>query len=110
MREPRCFIQVLVGPRQTGKTTLARQLMERYTHAVHYASADALAAEDRQWIRQQWEVIHLRLTLGKSDEGLLILADIQKIPDWSSVVKSLWDEDSGKGIALKSCCSVPLPC
>lgn len=28
LREPRRFIQVLAGPRQVGKTTLARQVME----------------------------------------------------------------------------------
>ena len=28
VREPRRFIQVVAGPRQVGKTTLARQVME----------------------------------------------------------------------------------
>lgn len=28
VHEPRRFIQVLAGPRQVGKTTLARQVME----------------------------------------------------------------------------------
>jgi hypothetical protein len=40
IQEPRRFIQILAGPRQTGKTTLARQLMDSETKPTHYASAD----------------------------------------------------------------------
>jgi len=99
--EPRRFIQVLAGPRQVGKTTLARQLMASLSHAMHFASADALAAEDRQWIRQQWDAARFRLSQNESAEGLLILDEVQKVPDWSEVVKSLWDEDTNNGFPLK---------
>jgi len=99
--EPRRFIQVLAGPRQVGKTTLARQLMSSLPIVSHFASADALAAEDRQWIQQQWEIARLKLTGGESGEGMLILDEVQKIPGWSEVVKSLWDEDSISQIPLK---------
>ena len=99
--EPRRFIQVLAGPRQVGKTTLARQLMAALPHAVHFASADALASEDRQWIRQQWEIARFKLSQSESKEGVLILDEVQKVPDWSEVVKSLWDEDSNNQMSLK---------
>ena len=99
--EPRRFIQVLAGPRQVGKTTLARQLMASLSHAMHFASADALAAEDRQWIRQQWDAARFRLSQNESAEGLLILDEVQKVPDWSEVVKSLWDEDTNNRFPLK---------
>jgi len=99
--EPRRFIQVLAGPRQVGKTTLARQLMATSPYEVHFASADALAAEDRQWIRQQWETARFKLSQGGSEEGMLILDEVQKVPDWSEVVKALWDEDSNNQLPLK---------
>jgi len=101
MTEPRRFIQVLAGPRQVGKTTLARQFMKIWPHVVHFASADALASEDRQWIRQQWEIARFKLNQSESKEGLLILDEVQKVPHWSEVVKSLWDEDSNNQLALK---------
>ena len=41
--EPRRFLQVLAGPRQVGKTTLARQVMDAIGIPGHFASADALA-------------------------------------------------------------------
>ena len=39
VKEPRRFLQVLAGPRQVGKATLARQVMEAAALPAHYASA-----------------------------------------------------------------------
>jgi len=99
--ESRNFIQVLTGPRQVGKTALVRQLMSSLAFVSHFASADALAAEDRQWIQQQWEIARLKLSGSDSDEGLLVLDEVQKVPGWSEVVKAQWDEDSANQLALK---------
>jgi predicted AAA+ superfamily ATPase len=43
MAEPRRFLQVLAGPRQAGKTTLARQLMKAYGDRSFYATADSMS-------------------------------------------------------------------
>ena len=40
LREPRRFIQALTGPRQVGKTTLARQVALKSGTAFHFAGAD----------------------------------------------------------------------
>jgi predicted AAA+ superfamily ATPase len=40
VHEERRFIQVLAGPRQVGKTTLARQVMDTVGLPAHFASAD----------------------------------------------------------------------
>lgn len=94
LREPRRFIQVLAGPRQTGKTTLARQAMNAYAGPSHYASADLPAAPSTDWIEQQWRLI--RLQAGAAP-ALLVLDEVQKVPRWSEAVKMLWDEDSLAG-------------
>jgi len=95
LAEPRRFIQVLAGPRQTGKTTLARQAMEQFPGATHYASADEPALKDRIWIEQQWEVARARArNAGRRGACLLALDEIHKIPGWSEAVKRLWDEDT----------------
>ena len=101
LSEPRRFIQVLAGPRQVGKTTLARQVMTQIACESHYASADALASEDRQWIRQQWEIARLKVAHDASQGCVLILDEVQKVPGWSEVVKSLWDEDTNNQVDLK---------
>lgn len=101
LTEPRRFIQVLAGPRQVGKTTLARQAMERLGAWVHYASADEPQIKDRVWLEQQWDLARLRLNGENAPErGVLILDEIQKIPSWSESVKRLWDEDSAAGRPL----------
>ena len=98
LREPRKFIQVLSGPRQVGKTTLARQVMDAGGFLSHYVSADAPTLRDRTWIEQQWDLARLRAGEG---DALLVLDEIQKIGEWSEVVKRLWDEDTASGKPLK---------
>ncbi len=53
LQERRRFIQVLAGPRQTGKTTVARQVLDAITLPSHYASADAPSLQSGIWIEQQ---------------------------------------------------------
>ena len=101
LREPRRFIQVLAGPRQVGKTTLARQVTERAGSVVHFASADEPALRDRIWIEQQWDIARMRAAEAKSDGAVLVLDEVQKLPDWSESVKRLWDRDSAQGVNLK---------
>ena len=96
MNESRRFIQALIGPRQTGKTTLARQIIDSIKMTNHYASADEPVLKDNVWIEQQWETARIKSTGegGGSKKTLLVLDEIQKIPGWSETVKRLWDEDS----------------
>jgi len=101
LSEPRRFIQVLSGPRQTGKTTLAHQLIEELTIPSHYVSADEPALKDRSWIEQQWEVARTKSgSTKKYTKAVLILDEVQKITGWSETVKRLWDEDSVAGLPL----------
>lgn len=97
LQQPRRFLQILAGPRQVGKTTLARQAMEGFDGQAHYASADLPAAPDAGWIEQQWRLARLKATQGAA---LLVLDEVQKVPRWSEVVKMLWDEDNFAGRPL----------
>jgi hypothetical protein len=100
LSEQRRFIQVLAGPRQTGKTTLARQLMDALKLPCHYATADEPVLKDLVWIEQQWETIRAKTGKTRRRKALLVLDEIQKISGWSETVKSLWDEDTLKGISI----------
>lgn len=56
LSEPRKFMQVLLGPRQVGKTTLALQVADALDKPTHYVSADIATLQDLAWIEQQWEI------------------------------------------------------
>jgi predicted AAA+ superfamily ATPase len=100
LKEKRRFVQVLAGPRQVGKTTVVRQVMEASKIPSHYASADEPSLRDRTWLEQQWDIA--RLKAGESKSGaLLVLDEIQKVAHWSTVVKLLWDADTHSGVPVK---------
>jgi len=82
------LIQVLVGPRQVGKTTGIKQLLERCVAPFHYASADDVLNSDSSWLLEQWQKAML---MGKG--SLLAIDEVQKIPNWSESLKALWDKN-----------------
>jgi predicted AAA+ superfamily ATPase len=99
--EPRRFIQVLAGPRQVGKTTVARQVMASVGTPAHFASADDPLLREAGWLEAQWEVGRARARNGGRAGGLLVLDEIQKVPRWAEVTKRLWDEDGAAGLPLR---------
>lgn len=99
LQEPRRFIQILAGPRQVGKTTLVRQVMNDLTMPVHFASADGPGVQDTTWIQQQWDLGRLRAR-DSTARAVLALDEIQKGPYWSDLIKKLWDEDTSTALPL----------
>ncbi len=96
--EPRHFMQIVVGPRQTGKTTAVKQAIKDCGLPAHIASADYVEGLGRAWIESQWQQAR-RLASGEQ-AAVLVLDEIQKVAQWSSIVKSLWDEDCWNEVPL----------
>lgn len=94
--EPR-LLQVIIGPRQVGKTTLALQVHNKWSGPKFYFSADLPNIPTIDWVVRNWEGCRALYRKNKR-ETLLILDEIQKIPRWSEAVKKLFDED---GIAKR---------
>jgi uncharacterized protein len=89
------LIQVLLGPRQVGKTTTILKLIEeRYHNRALYVSADQVFNADAHWLTEQW-------MQAQSDKKILFIDEIQKAYNWASVIKSLYDQSkrSGKPIS-----------
>jgi predicted AAA+ superfamily ATPase len=98
LEEPRQFIQIVAGPRQTGKTTAIVQALARLQVPRHFVSADDPNLISAEWLRNEWEQAR---ALAKTQDAVLVIDEIQKVGDWSALVKMLWDEDSRSNIPLK---------
>lgn len=101
IEEPRKFIQVILGPRQVGKTTMVTQLLEKLSIPNFMESADAVPATNSTWLAQVWESARLRMKASGATEFLLVIDEIQKIDNWSEIVKQQWDKDTRENINIK---------
>ena len=101
MEEPRKFIQVILGPRQVGKTTMVNQLLSQLSIPYISESADAITATNSAWLMQAWETARLKMKASDASEYLLVIDEIQKIDNWSEVVKQQWDIDTREKVNVK---------
>ena len=101
LKEPRRTIQVVAGPRQVGKTTTIKQLLQRLDMPTFYFNADAIDADDHNWIADRWEEARARLRFDSRGEVLLAIDEIHKIDNWSEQVKREWDADTFNDVNLK---------
>jgi predicted AAA+ superfamily ATPase len=101
LREPRRFIQVVAGPRQVGKTTVALQLRDSLNGLTAFHSADDTPGYGSAWIDQIWESLRIRMNLDKKNEAILFIDEIQKVSDWSRTVKGNWDRDTREKTNIK---------
>lgn len=101
VREPRRHIQIVAGPRQVGKTTLVRQVIAEAKLPAHLASADDPGLRDRAWLDAQWQAGRTIARTAAERQAVLVLDEIQKVGDWSGIVKRLWDEDEATGLDLR---------
>lgn len=83
-----------MGPRQVGKTTLTGQALTSLAIPFLFVSADAVSNTGEVWLEQQWEVARLQWKASGAKDFILAIDEIQKINNWSEVVKKLWDEDT----------------
>jgi predicted AAA+ superfamily ATPase len=105
LEEQRRFIQVLVGPRQVGKTTAITQLEEHWNKQKRnlfvLVSADDVAESESDWINRVWDDVRKKMLLSKAGEAVLVFDEIQKISGWSETVKRNWDKDTHDKVAIK---------
>jgi uncharacterized protein len=135
--EPVRFIQIVAGPRQVGKTTMVRQLLEdlrlsqlqdvaplsedldfgllsaddpvdrtnaEFDQDRHSQRAILTTQADEHWLVDIWKQARAKATSRRSlhpkASYVLAIDEIQKIPQWSSIVKGLWDQDRANKVPL----------
>ena len=112
-------IIAIFGPRQAGKTTIVGQALAQTPLPGRYLAVDEPdypppglepdpgqvtarkpQERDTDWLVREWHTA--RLEAERSGQGfVLVLDEIQKLPDWSSTVKGLWDADRARGCPLR---------
>lgn len=101
MAEPRRNIQVIMGPRQVGKSTLVGQFTETTAVPHDLFSADGVGKENTAWISEKWHEARMKMEIMQENEHILIIDEIQKIKNWSETVKKEWDKDTREKRNLK---------
>ena len=109
LQEPPRHLIAIFGPRHTGKTTIIQQALSspgrpsRHIDLERNEASDCVvgtssSAEDlprrpdMTWLVGVWN--DARDKANSHPKGLILALDeIQTIPDWSRIVKGLWDDD-----------------
>lgn len=94
INEERDKIQVIVGPRQVGKSTLIEQVLQECVMPYEYYSADDVVGLTPNWLAEIWESQRMKMELRSEKKRLLVVDEIQKIQNWSETVKAEWDRDT----------------
>lgn len=84
--------QIVIGPRQIGKTTAIGQTVGSLSgkgFAAVLADADAMAAPPEKWVVEHWRKAHALAGTGKPT--ILAFDELQKVPGWSEIVKREFD-------------------
>ena len=94
LKEPRKFIQVVMGPRQVGKSTVVKQVLQDLDMQYQLFSADNVPASNTAWISNCWAAVRSLKENTGLESIILVIDEIQKVSNWSEVVKNEWDSDT----------------
>ena len=101
LAEKRRFIQVIMGPRQVGKSTLMKQVVQSQEIPYVFYTADAVPVTNFSWISDCWSAARVKMKVENLTDLILVIDEIQKINNWSEIVKKEWDSDTFNNIPLK---------
>jgi predicted AAA+ superfamily ATPase len=86
LEKPSPLLQIVLGPRQVGKTTTTLKfLSDEYKNKYLYSSADDIFNPNSEWLRRKWiEAVQ--------EKKIIVIDEIQKCFNWAESIKSLFDE------------------
>ncbi len=99
--EQRRFIQVVAGPRQIGKSTMVKQVLEEINMPHHFFTSEDTLDKNPQWIIDCWNGMRQALVFNHYKEMLIVFDEIHKIDNWSETVKGEWDKDTMSDVNIK---------
>lgn len=87
LKEQNPLIQVVIGPRQVGKTTAIK---EAISGRGLYETADSPVPISYEFIYEWWDKAL------KTKDKILVIDEVQKIEGWAEVIKKLWNNEKNK--------------
>lgn len=87
LEESRRFIQVVMGARQIGKSTVVKQVLKDIAIPHQLFSADNVPATNNAWISNCWAAVRSLKESNGWESAVLVIDEIQKISNWSEVIK-----------------------
>ena len=101
LSETRDKIQTISGPRQVGKSTMIKQVLQETDIPYLSVTADNVPKTDNFWISEMWTSARARMKVAKAPEFLLVIDEVHKLDNWSEAIKKEWDEDTKNDINIK---------
>lgn len=101
LNEARDKIQVISGPRQIGKSTLIKQVLQEVAIPHLLVSADDVPANNISWISEMWATARAQMRVSGATEYLLVIDEVHKVDNWSEAVKKEWDADTYHDVNMK---------
>lgn len=101
LNEQRMFIQVIMGPRQIGKSTVIKQALDDLDKPFLFYSADTVPTTSSTWISDCWNNARHQMHAQGLQEMILVIDEIQKLKNWSEYVKKEWDANSLNSVNIK---------
>jgi predicted AAA+ superfamily ATPase len=101
LSEPKDKIQTVSGPRQVGKSTMVKQVLQEIDIPYFSVSADNVPKTDTFWISEMWTTARARMKAANAPEFLLVIDEVHKLDNWSEAVKKEWDDDVRNDINMK---------
>ena len=101
LSEARDKIQTISGPRQVGKSTMIKQVLQETDIPYLSVTADNVPKTDTFWISEMWSSARARMKATKASEFLLVIDEVHKLNNWSEAIKKEWDEDTRNDINMK---------
>ena len=94
LEEDRKFLQVVMGARQVGKSTVVKQVLKDINIPFQFFSADNVPASNSAWISNCWAATRSLQESNNLECIIIVIDEIQKIANWSEVIKKEWDDDT----------------
>jgi predicted AAA+ superfamily ATPase len=76
MAEPRRRIQIIMGPRQVGKSKLVDQFVQGIDIPYDLHAADNIGRFEESWIPNIWQQARMKMDIRAEQEHILIIDEV----------------------------------